>query len=184
MRCFNRLKEVYEEGVAVCDASPDATIVDSIRASSGAEIGEAVSLYTDAVYAFFLNCWHLQDWIKNDRKVSLFCGITKSEFESFGSDLIAKGNYCMEICHEICLGSKHFKPSKPNTDDWPVADPYQGGAEFYLRDGKALIKTKCTIEFLGVKYDALDLAEECVEKWNEFMKLHNLPTQPGEIARR
>ena len=53
----------------------------------------------DIVYAFFQNCYHLKDWIKNDDKIK-----TRKNVERFIEE-----NKCLSICSDICNGSKHLK---------------------------------------------------------------------------
>ena len=37
--------------------------------------------YVDEIYAFFLNCYHLKDWIKNDGNVRWLCQLDLAHFD-------------------------------------------------------------------------------------------------------
>lgn len=55
--------------------------------------------YLDDLYSFFVNCYHLKDWIEKDE--AIIC--TKSEIESF----LAKNDY-LKLCANLCNSSKHL----------------------------------------------------------------------------
>lgn len=120
--------------------------------------------YQDEVYAFFINCYHLKDWIKNDDTVE---SITKEKVEQFINQ-----NVCMCVCADICNGIKHLKlkPTKPHRSD---EDPKFGGRKFLLNLGggpKPIIKVKFSIKTKTRTIDAFELASECVRKWGEFIE--------------
>ena len=48
--------------------------------------------YQDEVYAFFLNCYHLNDWIKNDESV----GTASAKVEA-----VINGNNELKVCGDI-----------------------------------------------------------------------------------
>lgn len=58
--------------------------------------------YQDEVYAYFMNCYHLKEWIKNDK------GALPPEvnIERFISN-----DPHMALCADICNGNKHLKLS-------------------------------------------------------------------------
>jgi len=60
----------------------------------------------DEIYAFFINCYHLKDWIKNDDAVSIE---GKEKLEKF-----IKGSDYMNICEKVCNGIKHLNRDKLN----------------------------------------------------------------------
>jgi hypothetical protein len=66
--------------------------------------------YEDEVFAFFLNCYHLKDWIKNDEGA----GVVLSDVESF-----INSNNPLRLCADICNSHKHLKLKVPRSDDYP-----------------------------------------------------------------
>jgi len=52
---FRRVKRWYTRFKSIDEGRPDTLTLDG---------------YLDEVYAFFQNCYHLKDWIKNDASVS------------------------------------------------------------------------------------------------------------------
>lgn len=116
--------------------------------------------YHDVIYAFFLNCYHLKDWIKNDNDVEQS---KKEKVEPFISQ-----NECMSVCADICNGIKHLERKSNRSDK----DPEFGGRKFSLNLGgpEPIIKVKFSIRTKTGTIDAFELASECVQKWEEFIK--------------
>jgi len=55
----------------------------------------------DDILAFFLNCYSLKDWIKNDETIDQE---VRDNVEKYINEA-----ECMRICADICNGSKHLK---------------------------------------------------------------------------
>jgi hypothetical protein len=117
--------------------------------------------YTDNVYAFFQNCYHLKDWIKNDDTVKLPKGF------NIDKDFIDK-NPCMCLLADICNGTKHLKL---DSDGRSKESPEFYSKNYSLTPGgqKSVIKVKWNIKTKTGNIDAFQLATECVQKWEEFI---------------
>jgi len=116
--------------------------------------------FYDEVYAFFLNCYHLKDWIQNDDAVEL-----KMPVDDFINQ-----HECMCLCADICNGIKHLRRERRNRSG---KDPKFGGRKFSLSLGgqpEPIIEVKFSIETKTGTIDAFELASECVRKWEEFVK--------------
>jgi hypothetical protein len=219
----------------------------------GPEQGRDSEYYRDRVYAFFQNCYHLKDWIKNDSDILIpiqtsnkdyyyyypkilnnikydplfrveHCNLDnmQQEFNKHGikcskgititpskldkstvwliksgenrtkylamedngqldfymdfSDYIEKdfiNKYeCMRICADLCNGSKHSTITQARIDQ----NTKLKGADWNLAlGGKPILSAKFNIECKDQIHDALELANECVGNWNEFITKHNLP---------
>jgi len=117
--------------------------------------------YEDDMYAFFMNCYHLKDWIKNDptseslaNKVEGFINNTPS----------------LKLCADICNGLKHLRRNRPTR------------SEENLRFGPRLFKvgvgtrpTTIAIEYVvetsSGPIKAFDIAEECLNVWRQFLEI-------------
>jgi len=117
--------------------------------------------FLDEFYAFFIFCRHLEDWIIQDRNINI---------PQKGKILrkFMQKNICLKVCTEICNGIKHVDPTKKRAEfdnvhnvtlkikngDWEsIAD------NFYVLTNKG-------------KKDAFELATECLNKWEEFIREH------------
>jgi hypothetical protein len=96
---FERMKRWYEYFKSIDQGIPHTLSSDH---------------YQDVVYAFFLNCYHLKDWIQNDDTLSL----TKQKVEQFINQ-----NDCMQVCADICNGIKHLKLSRERSGESPEFGP-------------------------------------------------------------
>ena len=114
--------------------------------------------YQDEVYAFFVNCFHLKDWIKNDESV----GAAAAKVEDF-----IKNNKELNLCRDICHGIKHLKLDKPRSDQ----DPRFGQRKFYLQVGgpETTISIRYTIDTSSGPVDAFELATKCLKAWENFI---------------
>jgi hypothetical protein len=119
--------------------------------------------YQDDLYAFFINCYHLKDWVKNDPEISTE---VKGDIENF----IANSEE-LSICADICNGSKHLKLKAPRKDPNTKVDARH--FSLYLGHGP-VIHIEYMIESGGKIYDAHLLATKCLKAWDIFLKKYRL----------
>jgi len=115
--------------------------------------------YQDEVYAFFMNCYHLKDWIKNDpTRPSL-----AAKVESF-----ITASRDMSMCADICNGNKHLVLSRPRYHE----SLQFGKRHFEVGVGTqpTTIAVKYTIETASGALDAYELATRCLSAWEDFLK--------------
>jgi len=72
------------------------------------DLGISPTTAFDYLYAFFQNCYHLRDWLKNAGAAS------DAELQAFMT-----GNHEMAICRDIANGTKHLRISAPSVDAKP-----------------------------------------------------------------
>jgi hypothetical protein len=118
--------------------------------------------YDDEVYAFFQNCYHLKDWIKNDPACSRWSNV---------EDLI-NTNADLSICADLCNALKHLTLTKPRSS----ANPAFSGSQIALKIGDGFevkesvdIAIKYKISTSSGEIDAFELAERCVAAWESFI---------------
>jgi len=114
--------------------------------------------YKDVVYAFFQNCYHLKDWVKNDEHVNKEL---RNKAECFVNNSTA-----LKICGDICNGSKHSKitDGKEKIDK----DTKISRTNHILVVGSTY-SAKYKIISENNEYDAFDLATQCITEWKEFL---------------
>ena len=119
--------------------------------------------YEDEMLAFFINCYHLKDWIMNDP-------ISKVEPKLI-EDFITNSKY-LSICADICNGTKHLTLNNSRTGKSMKI----GGRDFSLtlRGIKQTFSAKYKIISGDRKYDAFELATKCIEDWDQFLDLNKL----------
>jgi len=118
--------------------------------------------YQDEVYAFFINCYHLKDWIINEKSVKN--KNKKQKLEDF-----INNNECMSLCADICNGLKHLELSR-NIRTGIQPEFKDRKFELELGGAEAKIVVKYNIITSKGNKDAFLLATDCKEKWEEFIK--------------
>lgn len=139
--------------------------------------------FQDDLYSFFINCYHLKDWIEKDD--SIIC--TKSDLESF----LAKNEY-LKLCADLCNSSKHLVL---NTKGRSQKSPRVGMPEIYTSVGIDSKTLEVIPDLLRTRYrfyvetddheylDALELASECINAWVNFL-LFYITQRTIEVVKR
>ncbi len=122
--------------------------------------------YVDDVYAFFESCYHLKDWVLNDRSFGRY---TPQQVEDHVTTSPA-----LAICADICNGSKHLHLKRsPRSGSVPAfgtkvirvqLEDSMSGEESPTR-----IAMQFEIDHSGRKLDAFQLASEAMNAWEVFL---------------
>lgn len=114
--------------------------------------------YQDEVLAFFINCYHLKDWIINDNSAKVSAQEVK--------DFVNQSEY-LRVCGDICNGSKHLRIDFPKSNK----NTRIKGRNFSLSLGEVLpvFQAKYKIISGRKEYDAFELATKCLEEWGRFI---------------
>jgi hypothetical protein len=127
----------------------------------------------DVIYAFFMNCFHLKDWLVGSGAA------TEDAVNAF-----IDASEAMRWCRDICHGMKHFRldRSRPTTTHavWSTAAASFSTAQ-YIGPSQPVqpLTTYRRREpvpgehwyFLGQPYarDMFDLADDCMFEWRRFL---------------
>ena len=120
--------------------------------------------YEDEMYAFFESCHHLKDWLKNDPAEPVAEG---SDVEAF-----VGGSEPLRWCADIANGSKHLAATIR-----PRVDPNVGvGRRDYAvaLGGPTMISARYSIVGAGKSRDAMELADDCLAEWKQFLEHRGL----------
>jgi len=116
------------------------------------------NFYQDDVYAFFMNCYHLKDWILNDPAASSIAGKVEEYINSTPE---------LSLCADICNGLKHLVLRKHRSGEKPEFGPKK--FEVGLGTEPATIAVHYTINTDSGPIDAFNLATKCLEAWDKFL---------------
>ncbi len=115
--------------------------------------------YQDVVYAFFMNCHHLKDWIKNDPAAA--------SVANNGENYI-NNNPDLRLCADICNGVKHLRRTSNRSRENPEFGKKE--AKLYIGSGPITISVKYEINTKSRTIDAFDLATRCMKTWKIFIR--------------
>ena len=118
----------------------------------------------DFLLAFFTSCHHLRDFLK-------VSGISEEKLSK------VVNSQEMKVCRDICNESKHCSLSKPSF----YTSLQNGKKHTGLFDGVVVLReffpvrgSFFTVVVQGDKYDALELAHNCLAVWVRFISENNL----------
>jgi hypothetical protein len=147
---YDRMKRWYERFAAIDQGRPHDIASDN---------------YLDEIYAFFLNCYHLKDWIKFDSAVPF------KDQQAVEGHISA--NRSLRLCADICNSLKHLRLKSNRSGESPAF----GKKHFALALGSGrppTVSLKYEVDTANGLEDAFKLATECVSAWDGFLSAHGL----------
>jgi hypothetical protein len=126
--------------------------------------------HQDFLYAFFQNCWHLKDWIKNDDALppKIRCGI-EDDIKRYGSLL---------TCADLANRSKHLVLTKPPRKDATMRGEIRVavGDNVFTEESSSIVSWEyVVIGNDGKTISALDVARDALNEWKALLQACKLP---------
>jgi hypothetical protein len=122
--------------------------------------------YEDDIYAFFMHCYHLKDWVKNDTSV-------KTRMPNIGADIeqYINESEALSLCTDLCNSLKRLELNRSHSSE----DPRVFGRRQYHSQLKLGSRSFNRLEWLVGRnnkppIDAFELATECIAEWDKFLK--------------
>jgi hypothetical protein len=138
---------------------------------------EGTEGYRDELFALYQALWHLKDWLKNDPMTAYAEGGPGKTVETW---LTTTAVY-LPIAADVANRTKHMrqKPamkraggSEPTRNDVTIAIGRGVMHTFYIQDQREG----------GEEYEAVNLAERCIDEWRGFLAAHKLDPDPNGWA--
>lgn len=131
---------------------------------------DSTEYYEDEVLAFFQNCYHLKDWLKNDRRRV----VSAKDVETYVTN-----SPNLTLCGALATGAKHLtiddprfdrkaKVSKRITTYAPTVTVGPRGV-VPVEPSETMVGVIFGVEANGVTHDAFALATACVKEWELFL---------------
>lgn len=133
-----------------------------------------IDCYQDDVLAFFVSCYHMKDWLKNDPA----SGVSAPEVERF-----VASSRNLKICGDLANGSKHLTIKRPRIDATTkvtrLVTTYSptvtiGPVTAADLAGAKMISVVYGIRASGRIHDAFAVATRCVGEWDAFLESKGL----------
>lgn len=148
--------------------------IDAFRYGNNAE--DEIPNQIDFIYAFFVNCYHLRDFLAYSKVIS-----------SVQIDQFFKDNLEMQICRDLCLESKHCSVTNPSFGEVDPETKKKKATEFagvslireydpfqeILKYDNPIKNIKYVVLANSEKHDVFELADKCVKLWEDFLKKNN-----------
>ena len=132
---------------------------------AGAPGGTDIAI--DRVLSFFEVVHHLRDWVGNDPAVN----VTMNQ-----ANQLIKDSMVLRICGDLANGSKHLTLTRSWTHDKSTGIK-RNNATVYVGTGTSAHAFYA--ESNGREYDVLQLAEDAVGEWRDFLSQHGVLTTPA-----
>jgi hypothetical protein len=111
--------------------------------------------FQDMMWAFFQNCWHLKDWIKND---PLLSDAVRTAIDKAAHDKSS----CLKMCRELCNGTKHLG-ERPGASHRHINTT--------IRPGAGPSEMDCVIDNgQGQLISGKKLAADCLAEWERILQ--------------
>lgn len=131
-----------------------------IETNNGNSIGNTES--RDAVEDFFNQCYHLKDWLKKDKNITLSLDV-----EGFIND-----SQFLSLAADYCNTFKHGGLDRPRSDK--NLEKINTHVNFDLTSKGFVASSRLELTISGEKYDAFKLATQCIEEWKKFIDLNSV----------
>lgn len=166
----------YDDPFTTCLTEPARTRAALLRATrnrKAANVAEAVANlndYEDDLWAFFMNCWHVKDWVKNDALLpeALRKTVVAAADSRAASPMVA-------VCADVANGIKHLTLNRT---------PHAGGAKittFVMTpavDGSS-VSLNYFIQLDDDSYiTAFDVGRAALMEWKHILQANGLALLP------
>lgn len=114
----------------------------------------------DDCISFFMHCYHVKDWL-----IALYGN--KKEIEAF-----INSNEELRICADICNGAKHYRITgelRSGAHQKVELDTVKSSTWLTGNGGFEVHQCKFSVVSEGTVFDALQLANKCMELWRSYI---------------
>jgi len=116
----------------------------------------------DSLYVFAQTCFHLTDWLENDRSQH----VRREQAERY-----VASSPTLAFCRDICNGSKHAKleAKKVRVTTRKVVESYSIQDETGVPLEGTVERTELFVDLNGEVIDIETFGARCIEEWNRFL---------------
>ena len=124
--------------------------------------------YEDDVYAFFMHCYHLKDWVKNDTSV-------KTRMTNIGTDVerFISESEALSLCADLCNSLKRLELKRSSGGERRTFGLKQYHQRLGLGSGSSIRLEWLVERNVKPAIDAFELATECIAEWDKFLQRLN-----------
>ena len=119
----------------------------------------------DHVLAFFLNCYHIKDWLISGPQ---WLDETDPEIKRRAVEQFVTDSEELKICADLCNGTKHFHFDRKLRSEKPTTFR-STHTKIDLSHAKPIKTIRYTFRTPRGDDDAYALAEQCLNAWRDFI---------------
>ena len=124
--------------------------------------------YEDDVFAFFMHCYHLKDWIKNDPSVRARMPNIGTDVEQFINE--SEG---LSLCAYVCNSLKRLGLDRSHSSEPRIFGRQRYHSQLNI-GSRASIRLQWLVERNNMPpIDAFELAGKCIAEWDKFLQRLN-----------
>jgi hypothetical protein len=143
--------------------------IASRTATSEQAMLDGLDEYQGNVLAFFMNCWHVKDWIKNDDGIE---PLVRQQVVR-----AAEASATLQVCRALANGAKHMELRKNEPAD-------RGRAKLAMYTFKHLHDGTLQREYLikrddGSYVGVYEVGCAAMQEWRRILDEHQLPLPSG-----
>jgi hypothetical protein len=121
------------------------------------EVAEAIVEYDLDVQCFFLICWHVWDWVKNDQGISP--AVRKAVTDA------AYASPVLRMCHDLANGTKHYTLNSPKL---PAPGVRRGTVEVHRQNATTTWRFQIILPD-GTTRWVDEVAREALDAWSAIL---------------
>jgi hypothetical protein len=117
----------------------------------------------DAFTSFFIQCYHLRDWL------------FESYYKKRDVDIFISNSVYLSLCRDMANKQKHREINKYNPHNHLVEHDINGISTSiipYYDPFKKESRFGIDVREFGTLLDVIELAEKCVEEWERFVYIY------------
>jgi hypothetical protein len=119
----------------------------------------------DAFTSFFIQCYHLRDWLAESR-------YSRRDIDIFISD-----SFSLSLCRDMANKQKHKNIDKYEPQNHLVEHKHGNISAPIINYYDPVRKENrfgVDVEEFGTLIDVLDLAEKCISEWERFLYIYSI----------
>lgn len=125
--------------------------------------------YIDDVYAFFMNCYHIRDWLIKDPINPLTQSIVDNHINST----------ILAVCADICNSIKHLSLDRtPRSGPAPTFGTKTYGLNLSVGNEAKITLQEFWVHTSVGAINAFELATQCMSAWEAFLNNNARPVPP------
>ena len=122
----------------------------------------------DAFTSFFIQCYHLRDWL------------AESRFSRRDIDIFISESFSLSLCRDMANKQKHKTIDKYEPQNHLVEHKIHNDSNIvtsivrYYDPFRKENRFGIDVQEFGTLIDVIDLAEKCVDEWERFLYIYSM----------